>query len=204
MGELIDRHAFLAATDVVDWRHPEVHALALRLSNGESDQAQIAQRCFEWVRDEIQHCLDFGRVEVTCKASEVLAHGTGFCYAKSHLLAALLRANGIPAGFCYQRLSVDGVGPPFCLHGLGAVWLAEFGWYRIDARGNKPGVSAEFTPPVERVAFSMQIAGEADLPGIFSEPLPEVVQALREYDNANLLASNLPDRDVGAVARDLS
>ena len=57
---------------------------------------------------------------------------------------------------------------------------------------------------MERVAFSMQIAGEADLPGIFSEPLPEVVQALREYDNANLLASNLPDRDVGAVARDLS
>lgn len=24
---------------------------------------------------------------VTCRASEVLVHGTGYCYAKSHLLA---------------------------------------------------------------------------------------------------------------------
>jgi len=36
---------------------------------------------------------------VTCKASDVLIYGTGYCYAKSHLLAALLRANAIPAGF---------------------------------------------------------------------------------------------------------
>ena len=91
--------------------------------------------------------MDFGRVEVTCRASDVLAARTGFCYAKSHLLAALLRANGIPAALCYQRLSIDGQGPPFCLHGLNAVHLPEHGWYRIDARGNKPGVDAQFTPP---------------------------------------------------------
>jgi transglutaminase-like putative cysteine protease len=191
--ELIDRHTFLAATDVVDWRHPEVQSLARRLARGEREHMKIAQRCFEWVRDEIQHCMDFDRAEVTCKASEVLAQGTGFCYAKSHLLAALLRANGIPAGFCYQRLSLDGNGPPFCLHGLNAVWLTEFGLYRVDARGNKPGVTAEFAPPVERLAFSTQIAGEEDVLGIFAEPLPEVVQALRQYDNARLLAANLPD-----------
>jgi len=39
---------------------------------------------------------------VTCSASEVLREGTGICFAKSHLLAALLRAVGIPAGLCYQ------------------------------------------------------------------------------------------------------
>jgi transglutaminase-like putative cysteine protease len=37
--------------------------------------------------------------------------------------------------------------PPFCLHGLNAVYLEDFGWYRIDARGNKTGVAAQFTPP---------------------------------------------------------
>jgi transglutaminase-like putative cysteine protease len=197
--ELNEPDAFLAATEVVDWRHPDVYALALRLSRGDTERLRIAQRCFEWVRDEIQHCMDFDRAEVTCKASEVLAHRTGFCYAKSHLLAALLRANGIPAGFCYQRLSFDGTGPPFCLHGLNAVWLAEFGWYRMDARGNKQGVTAEFTPPAERLAFCTQIEGEADIPGIFQEPLPAVVQALRQYDNAKLLAANLPDVRVAAA-----
>jgi transglutaminase-like putative cysteine protease len=194
MDQSTELRKFLAATNVVDWRHPAVRALASQLANGENDHVRIAQRCFEWVRDEVQHSVDFGRAQVTCNASDVLAHRTGFCYAKSHLLAALLRANDIPAGFGYQRLSVDGAGPPFCLHGLNAVWLREFGWYRADARGNKRGVTAEFTPPIERLAFSVQIPGEADVPGLFAEPLPEVVQALRQYDDANLLAANLPDQ----------
>ena len=104
---------FLASTEVVDWDHPDVRQLAGDLAANESEPVAIAQKCFEWVRDEIEHSMDFGRTELTCKASEVLARRTGFCYAKSHLLAALLRANGIPAGFCYQRLSIDGIGPPF-------------------------------------------------------------------------------------------
>ncbi len=41
---------------------------------------------------------------VTCKASEVLRYKEGICNAKAHLLATILRANGIPSGFCYQRL----------------------------------------------------------------------------------------------------
>ena len=71
---------------------------------------------------------------MTCSASQVLLHGTGFCYAKGHLLAALLRANAIPVGSCYQRLRIDGTGPPFCLHGFNSVHLPAIGWYRIDAR----------------------------------------------------------------------
>jgi transglutaminase-like putative cysteine protease len=193
MEQPTDLRLFLAPSDVIDWVHPDIRALASRLANADSDHIPIARRCFEWVRDEVEHSIDFGRAEVTCKASEVLAHRTGFCYAKSHLLAALLRANGIPAAFCYQRLSVDGTGPPFCLHGLNAVCLAEFGWYRVDARGNKAGVTAEFTPPIERLAFSIRVLGEADLPAILPEPLPDVVQALRQYEDANVFAANLPD-----------
>jgi transglutaminase-like putative cysteine protease len=186
---------YLSSTNIVDWQHPDVRALAADLGTGQRDQASIARECYEWVRDEIQHSMDFGRSELTCKASEVLAHRTGFCYAKSHLLAALLRANDIPAGFCYQRLSIDGFGAPFSLHGLNAVWLSEFGWYRIDPRGNKLGVNAQFTPPFKQLAFPIQFAEEFELSGVLPEPLPVVVDALTRYTTAEELAKNLPDYD---------
>jgi len=182
---------FLKPTEIIDWTHPAVLAKAKQLSAGSTNALQTAQRCFEWVRDEIQHSIDFRRNPVTCSASEVLFSGTGFCYAKSHLLAALLRANEIPAGFCYQRLSGERV--PYTLHGLNAVHLPNFGWYRADARGNKPGVNAQFNPPVEQLAFSAVDPEEKLFPEILPDPLNVVVAALREYDDWEVLWSNLPD-----------
>jgi transglutaminase-like putative cysteine protease len=35
------------------------------------------------------------------------------------------------------------------------VYLKDYGWYRIDARGNKAGVDAQFTPPHEKLAFEL-------------------------------------------------
>ncbi len=184
---------YLAADAIVDWRHPEVLTKAQALTAGTADKTEIAKRCFEFVRDEIHHSWDYRQNPVTCKASEVLAHRTGYCYAKSHLLAALLRANGIPAGLCYQRLSVGDGGPPYCLHGLNAVWLEEHGWYRIDPRGNKQGVDAQFTPPIERLAFAINERAEADLPEIWAEPLPAVVRVLTELETVEEVYDNLPD-----------
>jgi hypothetical protein len=122
----------------------------------------------------------------------VLKNGTGYCYAKSHLLAALLRANKVPAGLCYQRLTITD-GPPFCLHGLNAVYLEKFGWYRIDARGNKEGVTAEFCPPIEKLAFPIITLGEADLPEIWSEPLATIIKVLKSGKDYQDIADNLPD-----------
>lgn len=153
---------YLAASDMIDYTHPDVRALAAEIRGTHTDDSAIARHCFEWVRDHIQHSLDFQRTELTCRASDVQAKRTGYCYAKSHLLAALLRANGIPVGFCYQRLAIDGGQPPYCLHGLNAVYLKGHGWYRIDARGNKQGVNAQFTPPSEQLAFSTLCDGEVD------------------------------------------
>jgi transglutaminase-like putative cysteine protease len=184
---------FLDATDIIDWTDPSVLDRARTLGRGLADPDGIAKRCFEWVRDEIKHSHDFGLVPVTCAASEVLREGSGYCYAKSHLLAALLRANGIPTGFCYQRLSRDDNGPPFSLHGLNAVRLADGRWYRIDARGNREGIDAQFTPPLERLAYAIQRPGEADLPEVWSDPLPEVVDALRRHTSATALWEDLPD-----------
>jgi len=158
---------YLASSEYIDWENLEVLAQAKDLASGVSGVEEITRKCFEFVRDEIRHSWDYEQNPVTCKASDVLKHRTGYCYAKSHLLAALLRANEIPAGLCYQRLTITDA-PPFCLHGLNAVYLKSYGWYRIDARGNKQGVSAEFCPPVEKLAFPIVTQGEADLPEIWS------------------------------------
>jgi transglutaminase-like putative cysteine protease len=186
---------FLKATEVIDWNHSDVLLKARELSKNSSDVHEIARCCFEWVRDSIQHSSDFQRNPVTCSASEVLRQGTGYCYAKSHLLAALLRANGIPAGFCYQRLSVRGDGPPYSLHGLNVIHLPKYGWYRADSRGNKPGVNAQFTPPTEHLAFEVTLPEEMNLQEILPDPLPLVISALRSYTRWDDLYKNLPDCD---------
>ncbi len=186
---------FLRSTEVIDWQHPAVLAKSRELVSGAGNPVEAARRSFEWVRDEIQHSSDFRRNPVTCSASEVLKEGTGYCYAKSHLLAALLRANGIPAGFCYQRLSIDDKGAPYSLHGLNAVHLPQFGWYRVDARGNKRGVNAQFTPPIEQLAFRIYFPEERVFSEILPNPLPVVVSALRAHTTWDAMLANLPDWD---------
>ncbi|RKZ68470.1 MAG: Cro/Cl family transcriptional regulator [Gammaproteobacteria bacterium] len=184
---------FLTSSEFVDFENEIVANKAKEIAGGISDHLQISKACFEFVRDEIKHSWDYKLDPVTCKASDVLKFGTGYCYAKSHLLAALLRANGIPAGLCYQRLTISEDKPPFCTHGLNAVLLPGHGWYRIDARGNKEGVNAVFSPPFERLAFPIITAGEMDFPEILAEPLPQIVQVLESCDNYQKVADNLPD-----------
>lgn len=187
------QEAYLQSSDIINYQHPTVWACAKDLTQGLSDPLEVTQRCFEWVRDTIKHSVDFQLNPVTCTAAEVLEAGTGFCYAKSHLLAALLRVNAIPTGLCYQRLSINEDGAPFCLHGLNAVCLPDIGWYRIDARGNTSRIDAQFIPPQEQLAFPLAWQGEADLPEIWPEPLPVVVESLRTHATYDALAANLPD-----------
>ena len=186
-------HKYLNTSPVIDWKHPQILDLAYDLASGITSHEAIAKVCFEWVRDEICHSVDYQMNPVTWRASDVLHYKTGYCYAKSHLLAALLRANGIPAGFCYQRLSIDDTGAPYSLHGFNAVYLPEFGWYRMDARGNKKGVDAQFTPPQERLAFQIQFPEEIDSSSILQEPLTIVIEALQSHTTWDQMLRNLPD-----------
>lgn len=182
---------FLASSSVIDWQHPDILQLAHKLAT--SDPNITTKACFEWVRDHIYHSVDYQMNPITCYASEVLQYKTGYCFAKSHLLAALLRANAIPAGFCYQRLSVFDNGAPYSLHGFNAVCLPEYGWYRLDARGNKPGVDAQFNPPQEQLAYAINFSEEIDCRHIFAEPLIQVIQALKEHTTWKEMLHNLPD-----------
>ena len=184
---------YLQATDIIDFHDSAIQTLSKKLSRNIFDETKIAKNCFEFVRDEIRHSGDYKDEITTCRASEVLKYQTGWCYAKSHLLTALLRANGIPAGFCYQRLSCSEYKPDiYCLHGLNWIYLKEFGWYRVDARGNKEGIDAQFIPPVEKLAFELG-ENEFDLSENLANPLPVVVDTLQKYKGYDEMICNFPD-----------
>ncbi len=182
---------YLSSTDIINFTDPKVAKLAKSLAHGLNNDIDIAKTCFLYVRDQIDHSGDIQSKQPTCKASDVLEHQTGWCYAKSHLLAALLRANNIPTGFCYQRLFCDEYKKDsYCLHGLNAIYLQDHGWYRVDARGNKEGVNAQFDPPHEILAFNL-LEGEEDLDDIYTHPLDVVISSLsQDYDR---MINNFPD-----------
>jgi transglutaminase-like putative cysteine protease len=186
-----DPDAYLASDAVLDFRHPAVAALAEALRRDHPGETAFASAAFEYVRDEVGHCLDVQDPRVTLSASDTLREGVGLCFSKTHLLAALLRARGIPAGLCYQRLTDDGT--VFTLHGLIAVHLGGT-WHRQDPRGNKPGVDAQFSLSREQLAWQVRPAlGECDYPDVLVRPHPAVVAALTEAtDMLDLCREGLP------------
>jgi transglutaminase-like putative cysteine protease len=186
-----DPSAYLGACEVVQSGHPEIVRLAAELTGGARDDTAFAKAAYEWVRDQVTHSVDAQDPRVTVTATEVLAARTGLCYAKSHLLAALLRTQGIPAGLCYQRLA-DGAGS-HALHGLVAVHLAGR-WHRLDPRGNNGCVDAQFTLDRERLAYVADpAAGEVDYPDVLVRPAPAVIAALHGSDDAlELCRTGLP------------
>jgi transglutaminase-like putative cysteine protease len=81
---------YLKITPIIDWDKPEIIKQTNTVIQDLEHDIDKARALFEWVRDTIPHSRDIGSDVVTCSASEVLNRGTGICFAKSHLLAAML------------------------------------------------------------------------------------------------------------------
>ncbi|MBQ7432217.1 MAG: transglutaminase, partial [Lachnospiraceae bacterium] len=95
--------AYLEASKYINWNDPSILKKAEEFRQRMPDEIALVRAMYEFVRDEIKHSWDAQDKRVTKSASEVLEQGVGICWAKANLLAALLRACGIPAGICYQR-----------------------------------------------------------------------------------------------------
>lgn len=157
-----------------------------------------ASRCSNFfVRDEVIHSYDVQDKRVTVTASEVLEHKVGICWAKSNLLAALLRANDVPAGLCYQRLTLgDTPESGYCIHALNVVYIKQLSkWIRLDSRGNKVGVEAQFSLDKEILAFPIRKEyDEIDYEDVYSEPLPKLMKILEANTDALYMYLNaLPE-----------
>ncbi len=166
---------YLQCTPIVDWETPAIIAQTQAITGG-------------------LHSCDIGTDVVTCAASEVLQQCTGLCYAKSHLLAAMLRCAGIPAGFCYQVFRRNSPYHGLALHGLNGLYLPSLGrWVRVDARGNTGTIDAQFSLTEENLAFPIDPhQGEFLYATIYTDPAPEVVAVLRRFTSLQALWPYLP------------
>ena len=106
--------------------NPYIQEKVQELKDQSCDDADYIKRAYIFVRDEIPHSWDIQSNIVSRTASDALINKTGICWAKSCLLAALLRANGIPSGISYQLLTIaedDSLG--HLVHALNTVYIED-------------------------------------------------------------------------------
>ncbi|AYB43140.1 transglutaminase-like domain-containing protein [Paenibacillus lautus] len=188
-------NAYLQESEYINYSNIQIQDL-IRSFKQDTEMERI-RAVFEYVRDEIDHSYDVKKQEVTRRASEVLEKRHGICYAKSHLLAAILRGMDIPAGICYQRLTLfDKPEDGYCIHALNSVYLKDLGkWVRIDARGNKEGINAQFSIEEEQLAFPIRVEyGEKDYATNYDEPHPDIIKTLEENNDCiQMYQKGLPE-----------
>ncbi|MDI6644745.1 MAG: transglutaminase-like domain-containing protein [Methanobacteriaceae archaeon] len=177
-----DINKYLISSGLIDFEDLNIQQIANNLSKGAENEIQIIKIVYEFVRDKIAHSTDIGSNQVIYKASDVLKYGHGLCFAKSHLLAAILRFLGIPTGFCYQKIEFDG---KIGLHGLNGVFIKNIDkWIRLDARGNENGINARFRIENECLAYNIKKEkGELDFPTIYAQPNRKVIKILEKSSN---------------------
>ena len=188
---------YLKCSNVIDFDNKEIIELVDMLFEKSSNELDFIKRAYEFVRDNISHSADINEDVITCSASEVLREGHGICFAKSHLLAALLRCKSVPTGFCYQKLIVDDEKiPVLAYHGLNGIYLKDYQkWIRLDARGNRSDVNAQFSIEKEQLAFPIRSQkGEEDNFTVYPDPDTNILKNLRENKTRTVLWNNLPNK----------
>lgn len=115
---------FLNDTEYIDYKNEAIQKKRKELFSDDMPDVTKAKTAYMFVRDGIAHSFDCSAGVITVKASDVLKNRTGICHAKANLLAALLRSQNIPAGFCFEHITLgadDSMG--YCVHGFNAVYL---------------------------------------------------------------------------------
>lgn len=185
---------YLKCDNVIDFDNQEVARQADALYKKAPNELAYIKAAYEFIRDKISHSADINADVLFCSASEVLKAGHGICFAKSHLLAALLRYKGIPAGFCYQKIILDDENSILVYQGLNGVYLNDLKkWIRLDARGNKSGVNAQFSVDTEQLAFAIRTdKNEEDGFIIYPDLDKKILEVLRNNKSRTELWNDLP------------
>lgn len=186
--------SFLIEHPYIDYSAQNIQEWIAHHFSGAQNNMDKARLAYYFVRDEIPHSFDCEATVITAKASDVLKHKTGICHAKANLLAALLRSQGIPTGFCFQHLTLqddDSMG--YCVHCYNAIFLDNH-WIKVDARGNTNGKKAEFSLEEPILAFPNRLEyDEYFWEGIFPTPHEATMKMLSSSKSLQDVLENIPD-----------
>lgn len=178
---------YLACSEYIDFDNVEVKKQAEILAYEYNTELELIKNTYYFVRDKISHSWDIQDKRVTISASDVLRERVGICWAKANLLAALLRANRIPSGFSYQRLTLgDTPDTGYCIHGLNTVYISSLNkWIRLDARGNTDKIHADFSTEKEILAFKINPQyDEYDYNDNHAKPNEKLMSVLKDNSDA--------------------
>ena len=191
---MTDINQYLVEDEYVDFSDEGIQNKAAELFSETRDDIQKTQIAYEFVRDKISHSFDIKAEIITAKASNVLRYQTGICHAKANLMAALLRSQGIPVGFCFQRITLfDDDSKGYCVHCFNAVWLDER-WIKLDARGNKSNIDAQFSMGEPKLAFPCRAEYEEFFwSGVYANPHSQTMCMLNHANSLEYVLENIPE-----------
>lgn len=185
---------FLIETPGIDYMNPIIQEKFQELRSKSESQLDYIKRCYLFVRDEIPYSWDIQTNTVSETASDVLENKTGICWTKSCLLAALLRAGGIPSGISYRLLTRadNDDGEVHIIHALNTVYIKDSGkWIRLDARGNKENINACFSLDGECLAYSLRSElGEIDYHDNHADLDERLVNILMESESISEISTD--------------
>lgn len=96
---------YLQPTRIIDCSHPDVRDKAMDLTRRCLSEPEKARELFYFVRDEIHYNVYMISTFIEdFRAGIVLLRKKGYCVQKAVLLAALLRAAGIPSRLAFARI----------------------------------------------------------------------------------------------------
>jgi len=131
---------YLIPTEFIDSESPSIQAFAQQAVAGATTPREKAVRLYYAVRDGIYY--DPYRIEPSrnsFKASTILRQGHGYCVAKAVVMAAVLRAQGIPCKLHFadvrnhlttERLKKMMQTDTFYYHGYNDIWLDDR-WVKV-------------------------------------------------------------------------
>ena len=181
---------YLKADEIINYHNDSITSLADSLYKTTESKVSYIEKAYEYVRDNIPHSSDAGKENIPFTAQEVLKEKHGICFAKAHLLVALLRCKAIPSGFCYQKVILFEEQPnKLAYHGLVGVYLEKLNkWIRLD-----PGEGGQFLVDAEQLVFQVrEELGEIDSFVVYPVPDVKILEKMRNNKTLAGLLADLP------------
>lgn len=139
---------FLRPSAYIESDHPDVVALAAKLTRGASTFREALSRIADYVSTSVEYSEEIGSLPGSEKLSALwtLHARKGVCLHMSRLYVALARAAGIPARVV-EGLSIEppGINRSGVLHAYVEAYIPGYGWLPIEPQ--KPGAYVGVIPP---------------------------------------------------------